>query len=86
MSLLFNLVLFFSEKTEVFLEVFGNSEIRSQTEEIVRQAASQLHLFVTETIETSPHDCLNTTYLKVEQSARQLLLHTFLYNILCVQE
>uniref|UniRef100_A0A8C7XUP7 Dynein axonemal assembly factor 3 n=1 Tax=Oryzias sinensis TaxID=183150 RepID=A0A8C7XUP7_9TELE len=56
-----------SEKAEVFLEVFGNSEIRSQTEEIVRQAASQLHLFVAETIETSPHDCLNTTHLKFKE-------------------
>ncbi|XP_024141465.1 dynein assembly factor 3, axonemal isoform X1 [Oryzias melastigma] len=56
-----------TEKTEVFLEVFGNCEIRSQTEEIVRQAASQLHLFVTETIETSTHDCFNTTQLKFKE-------------------
>lgn len=56
---------FFSEKTEVFLEVFGNSEIRNQTEETLRCAASQLSLSVTETLETPTHSCLNTTLLKV---------------------
>uniref|UniRef100_A0A3Q4AE81 Dynein axonemal assembly factor 3 n=1 Tax=Mola mola TaxID=94237 RepID=A0A3Q4AE81_MOLML len=35
-----------NEKTEVFLEVFGNSEIRSQTEETLRCAASQLSLSI----------------------------------------
>ncbi|KAM6897136.1 dynein axonemal assembly factor 3 [Xenentodon cancila] len=57
----------FNEKTEVFLEVFGNSEIRSQTEEILQQTASQLSLFVTEMLEVSAHACLNTTFLKFKE-------------------
>ncbi|XP_069011796.1 dynein axonemal assembly factor 3-like [Embiotoca jacksoni] len=56
-----------NEKTEVFLEVFGNSEIRSQTEETLRRAASQLSLSVTETLETSAYACLNTTLLKFKE-------------------
>uniref|UniRef100_UPI0037E92711 dynein axonemal assembly factor 3-like n=1 Tax=Semicossyphus pulcher TaxID=241346 RepID=UPI0037E92711 len=56
-----------NEKTEVFLEVFGNSEIRSQTEETLRLAASQLSLCVTETLETAAHPCLNTTLLKFKE-------------------
>ncbi|KAM9336464.1 dynein axonemal assembly factor 3 [Symphorus nematophorus] len=56
-----------NEKTEVFLEVFGNSEIRSQTEETLRCAASQLSLSVTETVETAAHPCLNTTLLKFKE-------------------
>ncbi|XP_029383546.1 dynein assembly factor 3, axonemal [Echeneis naucrates] len=56
-----------NEKTEVYLEVFGNSEIRSQTEEILRRAASQLSLCVTETMETATHPCLNTTLLKFKE-------------------
>ncbi|XP_070783686.1 dynein axonemal assembly factor 3-like [Enoplosus armatus] len=56
-----------NEKTEVFLEVFGNSEIRSQTEETVRRAASQLSLSVTETLETPTHSCLDTTLLKSKE-------------------
>uniref|UniRef100_A0A665UZ60 Dynein axonemal assembly factor 3 n=1 Tax=Echeneis naucrates TaxID=173247 RepID=A0A665UZ60_ECHNA len=55
------------KKTEVYLEVFGNSEIRSQTEEILRRAASQLSLCVTETMETATHPCLNTTLLKFKE-------------------
>ncbi|XP_028287440.1 dynein assembly factor 3, axonemal [Parambassis ranga] len=55
------------EKTEVFLEVFGNSEIRSQTEETVRRAASQLSLSVTEKLETATHPCLDTTLLKFKE-------------------
>lgn len=55
----------FLEKTEVFLEIFGNSEIRAQTEEMLRCAASNLSLSVTETLETPTHSCLNTTLLKV---------------------
>ncbi|KAF0025364.1 hypothetical protein F2P81_022245 [Scophthalmus maximus] len=57
----------FNEKTEVFLEVFGNSEIRSQTEETLRRAASQLSLCVTEAMETAAHPCLNTTLLKFKE-------------------
>ncbi|XP_047465632.1 dynein axonemal assembly factor 3-like [Mugil cephalus] len=56
-----------NEKTEVFLEVFGNSEIRSQTEETLSHAASQLSLSVTETLETATHACLNTTLLKFKE-------------------
>ncbi|XP_071763452.2 dynein axonemal assembly factor 3 [Centroberyx gerrardi] len=55
------------EKTEVFLEVFGNSEIRSQTEETLRRAASQLSLSVTDTLETATHSCLDTTQLKYKE-------------------
>uniref|UniRef100_A0A3P8SLY9 Dynein axonemal assembly factor 3 n=1 Tax=Amphiprion percula TaxID=161767 RepID=A0A3P8SLY9_AMPPE len=54
-------------KTEVFLEVFGNSEIRSQTEDTVRRAASQLSSSVTETLEAASHACLNTTLLKFKE-------------------
>lgn len=43
-------VLYFSGKTEVFLEVFGNSEIRKETEETLRHAAAQLSLSVTNTL------------------------------------
>ncbi|XP_053197054.1 dynein axonemal assembly factor 3-like [Scomber japonicus] len=56
-----------SEKTEVFLEVFGNGEIRSQTEETLRRAASQLILSVTDTLETATHPCLNTSLLKFKE-------------------
>lgn len=55
----------FLEKTEVFLELFGNSEIRSQTVETLKYAASQLSLSVTETQETPTHSCLDTAQLKV---------------------
>ncbi|XP_042364613.1 dynein axonemal assembly factor 3-like [Plectropomus leopardus] len=51
----------------VFLEVFGNAEIRSQTEETLKRAASQLSLSVTETLETATHPCLNTTLLKFKE-------------------
>ncbi|XP_074518881.1 dynein axonemal assembly factor 3 [Halichoeres trimaculatus] len=56
-----------NEKTEIFLEVFGNAEIRSQTEETLRLVASQLALCVTETLETAAHPCLNTTLLKFKE-------------------
>ncbi|KAJ8399945.1 hypothetical protein AAFF_G00406750 [Aldrovandia affinis] len=52
------------EKTEVFLEVFGNSEIRSQTEQTLKQTASQLSLTVTDTLSTSANPCLDTTMLR----------------------
>uniref|UniRef100_A0A3P8NVV8 Dynein axonemal assembly factor 3 n=1 Tax=Astatotilapia calliptera TaxID=8154 RepID=A0A3P8NVV8_ASTCA len=54
-----------NEKTEVFLEVFGNAEIRSQAEEVLQRVASQLSLSVTETMAT--HACLNTTLLKFKE-------------------
>lgn len=63
----FNPYFKFLEKTEVFLEVFGNAEIRSQAEEVLQRVASQLSLSVTETMAT--HACLNTTLLKVQTSA-----------------
>ncbi|XP_019938726.2 dynein axonemal assembly factor 3 [Paralichthys olivaceus] len=56
-----------NEKTEIYLEVFGNGEIRSQTEGILRHAASQLSLCVTETMETAVHPCLNTALLKFKE-------------------
>eukprot|EP00064_Thunnus_orientalis_P019296 superscaffoldBa00004765_g19412 len=56
-----------NEKTEVFLEVFGNSEIRSQTEEMLRRVASQLSLSITDTLDTVTHPCLNTTLLKFKE-------------------
>ncbi|XP_035997620.1 dynein assembly factor 3, axonemal isoform X1 [Fundulus heteroclitus] len=56
-----------NEKTEVFLELFGNGEIRSQTEETLRRAAAQLILSVTETTEEAMHACLNTTLLKFRE-------------------
>ncbi|XP_008312875.1 dynein assembly factor 3, axonemal isoform X2 [Cynoglossus semilaevis] len=57
----------FNEKTELYLEVFGNSEIRCQTAEMLRRAASQLSLCVTESMETPTHPCLNTTHLKFRE-------------------
>lgn len=54
-----------SEKAEIFLEIFGNSEIRAQTEETLKCVASNLSQSVTETLETPTHSCLNTTSLKV---------------------
>ncbi|KAM4716000.1 dynein axonemal assembly factor 3 [Anableps anableps] len=56
-----------NEKTEVFLELFGNTQIRSQTEETLRRAASQLILSVTETTEDVMNPCLNTTLLKFKE-------------------
>lgn len=56
-----------NEKTEVFLEVFGNSEIRSQTEEMLRRVALQLSLSITDTLDTVTHPCLNTTLLKFKE-------------------
>ena len=57
-----------TEKAEVFLEVFGNSEIRSQTEETLKHVASQLSLSVSDMQETATHPCLDTTLLKVNRS------------------
>ncbi|KAJ8245843.1 hypothetical protein GJAV_G00260900 [Gymnothorax javanicus] len=50
------------EKIEVFLEVFGNSEIRYQSGQILQQMASQLSLTVTDASNTSP--CLDTSMLR----------------------
>ncbi|XP_034563703.1 dynein assembly factor 3, axonemal-like [Notolabrus celidotus] len=56
-----------NEKTEIFLELFGNIEIRSQTRETLKHVASQLSLYVTETLEKAAHPCLNTTLLKFKE-------------------
>lgn len=50
------------KKTEVFLEVFGNSEIRKETEEMLKHAAAQLSLSITNT-----HPCLDTSLLKFKE-------------------
>ncbi|XP_026875498.2 dynein assembly factor 3, axonemal [Electrophorus electricus] len=57
------------EKTEVFLEVFGNTEIRCQTEETVKHVAALLLLSVTNTIDThtQSHPCLDTSLLKFKE-------------------
>lgn len=67
-----------SGKAEVFLEVFGNSEVRSETWEVVRQAAAQLCHYVTDCLETDPHPCLDTTPLKVghQKSISVLVAYT----------
>ncbi|KAI4876443.1 hypothetical protein NFI96_010328 [Prochilodus magdalenae] len=57
------------EKTEVFLELFGNSEIRCQTEETLKHVAAQLSLYVTDTLDThtQSHPCLDTSLLKFRE-------------------
>ncbi|XP_007233006.3 dynein axonemal assembly factor 3 isoform X1 [Astyanax mexicanus] len=57
------------EKTEVFLELFGNSEIRCQTEETLKHVAAQLSLAVTDTLDahTQEHLCFNTSLLKFKE-------------------
>ncbi|KAF5903976.1 dynein assembly factor 3, axonemal, partial [Clarias magur] len=57
------------EKTEVFLELFGNSEIRSQTDSKLKHIAARLSLSITESLDTdtSLHPCLDTTLLKFKE-------------------
>ncbi|RXN22893.1 dynein assembly factor axonemal [Labeo rohita] len=57
------------EKTEVFLEVFGNSEIRKETEETLKHAAAQLSLSITNTLssDSHTHPCLDTSLLKFKE-------------------
>ncbi|XP_063077907.1 dynein axonemal assembly factor 3-like [Engraulis encrasicolus] len=55
------------EKVEVFLELFGNTEIRSQTEEILRYATTQLSLSVSDMLSTPIHPCLDTELLKYKE-------------------
>ncbi|KAJ0060217.1 hypothetical protein NL108_004074, partial [Boleophthalmus pectinirostris] len=57
----------FSEKTEVFLEIYGNSEICNHTAEMLRHAASHLIVSVTETMEEATHPCLDTSLLKFKE-------------------
>ncbi|XP_046906753.1 dynein axonemal assembly factor 3-like [Hypomesus transpacificus] len=54
------------EKTEVFLELFGNSEVRSQTDDTLRHLAAQLSFSVSNRQE-DPHPCLNTSHLKFKE-------------------
>lgn len=63
-------VLYFPEKTEVFLEVFGNSEIRKETEETLKHAAAQLSLSITNALfsDSHTHPCLDTSLLKVQHT------------------
>ncbi|XP_054625472.1 dynein axonemal assembly factor 3-like isoform X2 [Dunckerocampus dactyliophorus] len=56
-----------NEKTEVFLEVFGNSMIRSQTEDTLKRAASQLSLHINNTLESDMHPCLDASLLKFKE-------------------
>ncbi|TSL82535.1 Dynein assembly factor 3, axonemal [Bagarius yarrelli] len=67
------------EKTEVFLELFGNSEIRSQTADKLKHIAARLFLSVTETMDTDTgahtHPCLDTTLLKFKE--RDVLAQIF---------
>ncbi|CAL8303868.1 unnamed protein product [Lota lota] len=55
------------KKAEMFLEVLGNSELRSETWEAVREAAARLCDYVTDCQETDPHPCLDTTLLKFRE-------------------
>ncbi|CAM4723824.1 unnamed protein product [Leuciscus chuanchicus] len=57
------------KKTEVFLEVFGNSEIRKETEETLKHAAAQLSLSITNTLssDSHAHPCLDTSLLKFKE-------------------
>ncbi|XP_051737437.1 dynein axonemal assembly factor 3-like isoform X2 [Ctenopharyngodon idella] len=57
------------KKTEVFLEVFGNSEIRKETEETLKHAAAQLSLSITNTLssDSHTHPCLDTSLLKFKE-------------------
>ncbi|KAG1944344.1 dynein assembly factor 3, axonemal-like [Pimephales promelas] len=57
------------KKTEVFLEVFGNSEIRKETEETLKHAAAQLSLSITNTLSSNSHahPCLDTSLLKFKE-------------------
>ncbi|KAA0705154.1 Dynein assembly factor 3, axonemal [Triplophysa tibetana] len=61
------------KKTEVFLEIFGNCEIRSETEEFLKQASRDLCQSITNTLvsDSHTHACLDTSLLKV---------HTLLYR------
>ncbi|KAG7335565.1 hypothetical protein KOW79_000258 [Hemibagrus wyckioides] len=61
------------EKTDVFLELFGNSEIRSQTDDKLKHMAARLFLAVTDTMDadtdtdTHIHPCLDTSFLKFKE-------------------
>ncbi|XP_077482498.1 dynein axonemal assembly factor 3 [Stigmatopora argus] len=56
-----------NEKTEMFLELFGNSLIRSQTDDTVKRIASQLLLHVSDLPDSDVHPCFNTAFLKFKE-------------------
>ncbi|KAL6489143.1 hypothetical protein MHYP_G00028840 [Metynnis hypsauchen] len=58
-----------NEKTEVFLELFGNSAIRCQTEETLKHVAAQHSLSVTDMLDTCTpsHPCFDTSLLKFRE-------------------
>ncbi|XP_057683098.1 dynein axonemal assembly factor 3-like isoform X2 [Corythoichthys intestinalis] len=56
-----------NEKTEMFLEVFGNSVIRGQTDDTVKRVASQLLLHVSDIPDSDMHPCFNTALLKFRE-------------------
>ncbi|XP_077359360.1 dynein axonemal assembly factor 3 [Festucalex cinctus] len=56
-----------NEKTEMFLELFGNSVIRSPTDETMKRAAAQLLLHVSDIPEADVHPCFNTSLLKFKE-------------------
>ncbi|KAK2855426.1 hypothetical protein Q7C36_007295 [Tachysurus vachellii] len=59
------------EKTDVFLELFGNSKIRSETHDKLKHIAARLFLLVTDTMATETdthiHPCLDTSLLKFKE-------------------
>ncbi|XP_017347855.1 dynein axonemal assembly factor 3 [Ictalurus punctatus] len=57
------------EKTEVFLELFGNSEIRSQTDNKLKDVAARLALSISDSLDTDSHThpCLDTSLLKFKE-------------------
>ncbi|XP_043082250.1 dynein axonemal assembly factor 3-like [Puntigrus tetrazona] len=57
------------KKTEVFLEVFGNSEIRKETDEMLKHAAAQLSLSIGNALSSDSHShpCLDTSLLKFKE-------------------
>ncbi|XP_061666446.1 dynein axonemal assembly factor 3-like isoform X2 [Syngnathoides biaculeatus] len=54
-------------KTETFLEVFGNSLLRSQTDETVKRVASQLLLHVSDVPDSDGNPCLNASLFKFKE-------------------
>ncbi|KAF4087554.1 hypothetical protein AMELA_G00071920 [Ameiurus melas] len=57
------------EKTEVFLELFGNSEIRSQTDDKLKDVAARLARSISDSLDTDSHTypCLDTSLLKFKE-------------------
>ncbi|XP_056433098.1 dynein axonemal assembly factor 3-like [Gadus chalcogrammus] len=55
------------KKAETFLEVLGNSELRSETGDALREAAARLVDYVTVGQEAEPHPCLDTSLLKFRE-------------------